>query len=134
MKRTIQKALRSSKTLNPPPGIRAKTIERIEGLVKEALNGSKFSDRYIFVLNYLSTVVSFHQAADQKIKDKLFIQIGKNGDKGHALGFDQEELISLNFLVLRAKQDGQLPTLAQRIKEKELNGSSPKLQEKATSK
>ncbi|MFH1780965.1 MAG: hypothetical protein ABH841_03110 [Candidatus Nealsonbacteria bacterium] len=121
MKRTMRKALRpsSSQTLNPPPSIRPKIIERMQKLMKEVLNGSKLDARYSFVLNYLSAVVNFHQATDPKIKDKFLIQIRANENEGHLIGFDQEELISLNFLVLRRKAEGQLGVLDQRIKEKE---------------
>ncbi len=117
----MQKALRplSSRPLNPPPDVRTRTIERMQKLMKEALNGSKLGARYLFVLDYLSAVVSFHQTADQKMKDKFFTQIRKNENEGHSLGFNQEELISLNFLVLQVKAKGQLSVLAQRIKEKE---------------
>lgn len=121
MKKTMQKALRplSSRKLTPPPNVRLRIIERMQKLVKEALNGSRLDTRYLFVLDYLSAVVSFHNAADQKTKNDFFLQIMKNEDKGHRLGFDKEELTSLNFLVLQAKTDGQLSVLTQRIKEKE---------------
>lgn len=120
-KKTMQKALRplSSRTLSPPPGVRPRTVERMQKLMKEALNGSRLNTRYLFVLNYLSAVVNFHQIADQKTKDRFFIQLRENENEGHRLGFDQEELISLNFLVLQTKVNGQLPILSQRIKEKE---------------
>ncbi len=121
LKKTMRKALRplSSRTLDPPPNIRLRIIERMQELMKEVLNGSNLNARYLFVLNYLSAVVDFHNAADQKTKDKFLIQIRENENKGHRLGFDQEELISLNFLVLQEKERGQLSVLFQRIKEKE---------------
>jgi len=90
----------------------------MERLMKEVLNGSRLDTRYLFVLDYLLAVVSFHNTADQKMKDKFFIQIRENEEKGHCLGFDREELISLNFLVLQAKVSGQLSVLEKRIKEK----------------
>ncbi|KKS91395.1 MAG: hypothetical protein UV65_C0007G0009 [Parcubacteria group bacterium GW2011_GWF2_43_11] len=121
MKKTMQKALRplSSVKLNPPPNVRLRTVERMERLVKEVLNGSDLNARYLFVLDYLSAVVSFHNAEDQKMKSEFSIQIGKNEDKGHRLhGFNKEELVSLNFLVLRAKVNGQLSVLDNRIEQK----------------
>jgi len=116
----MRKALRpfSSQNLNPPPNIRLRIIERMERLMKEALNGSELNARYLFVLDYIAVVISFHQAVDQRAKDQFFLQIRKNEDKGRLHGFNQEELTSLNFLVLRAKTRGQLAALAQRIKEK----------------
>lgn len=121
MIKTMQKALRplSSKKLNPPPNVRLRTVERMEKLVKETLNGSTLNARYLFVLDYLSAVVDFHNAEDQKMKSKLFTKIGENEDEGHRLhGFNKEELVSLNFLVLQAKANGQLSDLERRIKEK----------------
>lgn len=123
MKKTMQKALRplSSKVLAPPPNVRPRIIERMKQMVKEALNGSKLDARYLFLLEYVSTVVDFHNAADQKLKDAFFDQIKKNEDKGHGFGFDQEEIISVNFFVLQTKVNGELPVLAQRIKEKKFH-------------
>jgi len=121
MRKTMRKAFRPSPPqLNPPPNIRLRTIERMQQLMKEALNGRELDDRYAFVLDYLVSVVSFHQAADPAIKERLFNQIRLNESEGHRVGFDQEELISLNFLVLRTKTEGQLPALEQRIKDKRL--------------
>ncbi|MFH1575413.1 MAG: hypothetical protein ABIB55_00525 [Candidatus Nealsonbacteria bacterium] len=90
----------------------------MQKLMKEALNGNQLDDRYLFVLDYLSTVVGFQNASDQKTKDSFLIQLGKNEERGHSLGFDREELSSLNFLVLQVKTGGQLPVLEQRIKKK----------------
>jgi len=120
MKKTVQKALRPlpSRTLNPPPNVRLRIIERMQRLVKEVLNGNKLNAQYLFIMDYLSAVVGFHNAADQKTKDGFFLQIQSNEDEGHRHGFNKEELISLNFLVLRAKVMGQLSVLEQRIKEK----------------
>lgn len=119
----MQKALRplSSKPLAPPPNVRPRIIERMKQMVKEVLNGNKLDDRYLFLLEYVSTVVDFHTAEDLKVKNAFFDQIRKNEDKGHGLGFDKEEMISVNFLVLQAKVNGGLPVLAQRIKEKKLH-------------
>ncbi len=120
MKKTEQKALRAlpSQKLNPPPNIRLRIIEKMERVVKEALNGSCLNARYLFILNYLSAVVSFHQAVDERTKGQFLIQIGKNEETGYNLGFKREELNSLNFLVLRTKVNGQLTVLERRIKEK----------------
>jgi len=77
MKKTMQKALRplSSVKLNPPPNVRLRTVERMERLVKEVLNGSDLNARYLFVLDYLSAVVSFHNAEDQKMKSEFSIMV-----------------------------------------------------------
>ena len=116
----MQKALRplSSRKLSPPPNVRLRIVERMERLVKEILNGSKLDARYFFVLTYLSAVVDFHNAVDQRMKDKFLLQIQRNEEKGHLHGFSREELVSLNFFVLQEKARWQLSVLEQRIREK----------------
>lgn len=123
MKRTIEKALRpiSSQALKPPPNIRLRIVEKMERLVKDVLNGSHLDIRYLFILDYLTTVVEFHNAADQKTKNEFYDQIRENEDKGQRFGFNEEELKSLNFLVLQEKTRGRLPALEKRIKEKQHN-------------
>ncbi len=122
-KRTIQKGLRPvslSQTLNPPPGIRQMVIERMRGLMKEVLNGNQLDDtRYIFILDYLSAVVNFHNAVNKEEKSKFFDQISDNEKDGYRHRFDKEQMSALNFLVLQAKVGGQLSALEKRIKEKE---------------
>lgn len=120
MKRTVQKALRplSSQKLALPPNIRARIAEKMEKLVKKALNGSGLSNQDAFVLDYLTIVVNFHNASDPKIKQKFLMKLGEKEREGYRHGFDKEDLISLNFLVLQAKVGGQLSALESRIKAK----------------
>jgi hypothetical protein len=117
--RTTSRGLRPLplKPLTPPPNLSQKPIEKMKKILfDEVLANGKvkenFNKRQLFVANHAYLVVLFHRG-EKKADD-----IWTDGKNGHRVNFNQEEIDSLNFVVLEEKHKGQLDSLSQRLKEK----------------
>jgi hypothetical protein len=72
-----------ARQLNPPPGIRPRTIERMRKLVEESLDNNQLDEQHLFVIDYLFTVAQYHLSDDRKWKDRTYLKIQKDEEKGH---------------------------------------------------
>jgi hypothetical protein len=119
-KKTMLKGFRPlpARQLNPPPGVRPRTIEKMRKLVRESLDNNQLDEQRLFLINYLFTVAQYHLTDDRRWKDRTYLKIQKEGERAHQVGFNQEEITSLNFIVLEEREKGQLKSLEQKLKEK----------------
>lgn len=115
-KRTMRKGLRPLpfQQLTPPPNLSRKAIEKMKKILfDEALANGKpreeLSERELFAIDHAYLVVLFHRG------EKAVQEIWRDENKGHQAGFSQEEISSLNFVILEEKQKGQLEPLFQRL-------------------
>jgi len=108
-----------ARQLTPPPDLRQRTLERMRKVVEETSNNNELDKQHLFVLNYLFTVAEYHLATeDKKWKDRSYLKIQKEEKRGHRVGFNQEEITALNFIILEEREKGQLKSFQQKLKEK----------------
>lgn len=106
-----------TKSLTPPPNLSQRAIERMRKILfnEVLINGKsreEFDERQLFVAEHAYLVVLFHRG------EKTADDVWADKEKGLRVNFDTEEIDSLNFVVLEAREKGQLDFLFQKLKEK----------------
>lgn len=117
LKRTMLRGVRPFRGLTPPPNLRPETISRMRKLLFEEVlvNGktrAELNDRQRFVADHAHLVVLFH------LGEKTFQDLQRNKEKGHRVAFDQEQIGSLNFLILEEREKGQLRAVLEKLEGK----------------
>ena len=125
LKRSMRKGLRAippqipSQKLNPPPGVRRATVEKMRKFLFEEvlLNGktrAELTPRQLFGVDQAHLVILFHQG------EKDFQDVKRHSRNGHRdeIGFDEEEISAFNFIFLEEKRKGQLESLLKRLEGK----------------
>ncbi len=119
LKRTMRKGIRptSSRMFTPPPNIRRETIEKMRNflfgtVLVDGKSREELDKRQLFSVDQVHLVILFHRG------EKSFQEVEKHSEKGYRVGFNEEQISALNFVLLEEKQRGQLETLLKKLKGK----------------
>lgn len=105
------------KQLTLPPNLSRKTIEKMRRILfdETLVNGKTredFTQQQLYVVDHAVLVILFHRG--EKTADDIWV----DHEEGHQVGFNQEEIDSLNFVILEEREKGQLESIFQKLKEK----------------
>jgi len=121
LKRTMIRGVRPipGKQLTPPPHLQRETIEQMRKLLFEEVlvdgkSRAELTERQQFVADQAYLVILFH------LGQKSFQDLQRHNDEGHKdeVGFKQDQIDSLNFVILEKKEEGQLETIFKKLEGK----------------